>query len=95
MENAPAKPLTKTQLISTLADKTQLTKTQIDDVLGNLAQLAYTEASKGFTIPGIGKLVVVDRKARYRGYCARQTKRHPCRTGTPQRAGHSLVGSNH
>jgi DNA-binding protein HU-beta len=64
MAKAPAKPLTKAQLVATLADKTELTKKQIDDVLGNLAQIAYKEAKKGFTIPGIGKLVVVKRKAR-------------------------------
>ena len=28
------------------------------------ATLAYAEACNGFTIPGLGKLVVVDRKAR-------------------------------
>ena len=34
------------------------------EVLEILAATAYKEAKKGFTIPGIGKLVVVARKAR-------------------------------
>ena len=61
---AEGKPMTKAQLITTLADTTGLSKSQIDDVLQNLAQLAYKEAPKGFTIPGLGKLVLAHRKAR-------------------------------
>ena len=61
---AKAKPMTKAQTITTLAEKTELTKKQVTEVLEELAQLAYKEAKKGFTIPGIGKLVVVKRKAR-------------------------------
>ena len=58
------KPLTKAQIIATLADTTGLSKKEIVAVLDAQMNLAYTEAKSGFTIPGIGKLVVVDRKAR-------------------------------
>ena len=58
------KPMTKTQFISALAEKIDLTKKQVTDVLEAQTESAYNEAKKGFTIPGIGKLVVVDRKAR-------------------------------
>ena len=58
------KPMTKSQLIATLAEKNELTKKQVAGILETLAELAYKEAGKGFTIPGIGKLVLVDRKAR-------------------------------
>ena len=61
---AAAKPMTKAQLVATLAEKTALTKKQIGEVLAGLAELAYKEAKMGFTIPGVGKLVVVNRKAR-------------------------------
>jgi DNA-binding protein HU-beta len=61
---APKKPMTKTQIISTLADKSGLTKKDVSSLLGELSALAYKEAKLGFTIPGIGKLVVVNRKAR-------------------------------
>ena len=36
----------------------------MSDVFEAQTQLAYQEAAVGFTLPGIGKLVVVDRKAR-------------------------------
>lgn len=64
MAKAPAKPMTKAQLISSLAEKNELTKKQITEVLSSLTEIAYGEAKKGFTFPGIGKLVVVKRKAR-------------------------------
>ena len=58
------KPLTKAQIIATLADNTGLSKKEITAVVTAQTELAYKEAKAGFTIPGIGKLVVVDRKAR-------------------------------
>ena len=61
---ATSKALTKAQIVATLADKTGLTKKQIGDVLEAQQNLAYKEAKQGFTIPGIGKLVVSQSKAR-------------------------------
>jgi DNA-binding protein HU-beta len=58
------KPLTKAQLTAHLADQAGLTKKQAAEVLEVLSQTAYKEAKRGFTIPGIGKLVVAKRKAR-------------------------------
>jgi len=59
-----AKPMTKAQIAEHLAEKTGITKKIATQVLDELAALAYREAKNSFTIPGIGKLVVVDRKAR-------------------------------
>ena len=59
-----SKPMTKTQIVAAIAERTNLTKKQVNDVFEAQAQLAYQEAVVGFTFPGIGKLVVVDRKAR-------------------------------
>jgi DNA-binding protein HU-beta len=56
--------MTKTQTIKTLAENSELSKDQVVTLLDELSKLAYTEAKNGFTIPGIGKLVLVDRKAR-------------------------------
>ena len=56
--------MTKTQTIACLAEKTGLAKAQVADFLEVYAQLAYVEAKNGFTLPGIGKLVLVNRKAR-------------------------------
>lgn len=58
------KQITKSQLASELAEKTGITKKSAEEVLNELATIAYREAANSFTIPGIGKLVVVDRKAR-------------------------------
>ncbi len=59
-----AKQMTKSQLAGELAQKTGITKKSAEDVLNELAMIAYREAQNSFTIPGIGKLVVVNRKAR-------------------------------
>ncbi len=59
-----AKPMTKGQIVAAIAEKAGLTKKQVDDVLVAQAELAYKEAGAGFTIPGIGKLAVVQRAAR-------------------------------
>jgi len=59
-----AKPMTKSQIIAAVAEKADISKVQAKDALEGLAALAYEGAVDGFTIPGIGKLVIVDRKAR-------------------------------
>jgi len=59
-----AKALTKSQIVTTLAETVGLTKKQAAEALDNLAALAYKNAKNSFTIPGLGKLVLVNRKAR-------------------------------
>ena len=61
---AAGKGLTQTQVIAKLAEIQELTKKQVKSFLDNLAALAYKEAKNGFTIPGIGKVLLVQRKAR-------------------------------
>src|SRR4029079_15342230 len=61
-----AKTLTKSQVIGTIADKCELPKKQINNVIEQLVTLAYKEAKNSITIPGLGKLVLVNRKARMR-----------------------------
>jgi len=58
------KAMTKAQIVAALAEKCNLTKKQVADLMAELADMACKEAKVGFTIPGIGKLVVVNRKAR-------------------------------
>ena len=58
------KPMTKAQLVTRLSEKVDLPKKQVSALLEELAAVACKEAKNGFTIPGIGKLVVVQRKAR-------------------------------
>jgi DNA-binding protein HU-beta len=59
-----AKAMTKSQIISKLAEKSGLTKKAVTGVVEDLLGLAYKEAKNSFTIPGLGKLVLVNRKAR-------------------------------
>jgi DNA-binding protein HU-beta len=59
-----AKPLTKTKIVAALAEKCEIPKKTSAAYLEALASLAYKEAKNGFTIPGIGKLVVRNYKAR-------------------------------
>ena len=59
-----AKPLTKSQIAASVAEKSNLSKKQAAEILDNIAQLAYKNAKNSFTLPGLGKLVLVNRKAR-------------------------------
>ena len=59
-----AKALTKSQIAAALAEKVEITKKQAVLALETLAELAYKNAKNSFTFPGVGKLVLVNRKAR-------------------------------
>jgi len=59
-----AKPMTKAQTVTYLSDKLSLARKVVGSFLEEQAKLAAKEAKNGFTIPGMGKLVLVARKAR-------------------------------
>lgn len=59
-----AKALTKSQIAAALAEKVEISKKQAVEILDYIAQLAYKNAKNTFTLPGLGKLVLVNRKAR-------------------------------
>ena len=59
-----AKALTKSQTASEIAEKNGITKKQAVEILEYIAELAYKNAKNSFTLPGLGKLVLVNRKAR-------------------------------
>jgi DNA-binding protein HU-beta len=61
---ATDKPLAKGKILEALAAETGLKKKDVGAVLEALTELAYGQAVVGFTFPGVGKLVVVSRKAR-------------------------------
>ena len=58
--------MTQTQIVQALADKCEVTKKVGKNLLDTLAQTAVTEVKKNgmFVLPGIGRLVRVERKAR-------------------------------
>ena len=58
------KAKTKSQIIAHLSEKSGLSKKATVQFLDELVELAYKEAKNGFTLPGLGKLVIQQRKAR-------------------------------
>jgi DNA-binding protein HU-beta len=59
-----AKAMSKSATIAHFATKFNLKKKHVASMFEELANLSYREAKNSFTIPGIGKLVLVNRKAR-------------------------------
>ncbi len=62
----PKKPLTKSQVVNHFAEKFELSKKTVSSIVDEMAILATSETKKAgaFTLPGVGKLVLVKRKAR-------------------------------
>jgi DNA-binding protein HU-beta len=60
------KPMTKAQIVSHFAGEFEITKKTASGIIDEVAALAVSETKKAgsFTLPGIGKLVLVKRKAR-------------------------------
>jgi DNA-binding protein HU-beta len=60
------KPMSKSQIVAYFAGKFELSKKAAAAILDEVAALAVSETKKAgaFTLPGIGKLVLVHRKAR-------------------------------
>jgi len=60
------KSMTKGQIAAHFAEKFELSKKNAAEIVDEMAALAVSETKKvgSFTLPGIGKLVLVKRKAR-------------------------------
>ena len=58
--------MTKSQLMTTLAEKTGLAKKDVVSFMEKLVELGYKEVKSNgeFVMPGFGKLVKIQRKAR-------------------------------
>ncbi|MGI8967045.1 MAG: HU family DNA-binding protein [Limisphaerales bacterium] len=59
-----AKALSKSQITSEIAEQSGITKKQAGEILELIVSMAYKNAKNTFTLPGLGKLVLVNRKAR-------------------------------
>jgi DNA-binding protein HU-beta len=59
-----AKTLSKSQIAASIAEAAEISKKQAALILDQIAELAYKNAKNSFTLPGLGKLVLVNRKAR-------------------------------
>ncbi len=58
------KSMSKAAIITHFANRFNMKKKVAAEMFEELSTLAYKEARNSFTLPGIGKLVLVDRKAR-------------------------------
>lgn len=58
--------MTKSQLLAALSEGTNMSKKDVTALMDKMVELAYSEVKKSgeFVVPGIGKLVKVNRKAR-------------------------------
>ena len=58
--------MTKSQMLAALAEKAKVSKKQAGALIDAMVDLSYSEVKKNgvFAIPGLGKLVKVNRKAR-------------------------------
>jgi DNA-binding protein HU-beta len=63
---AQAKPMSKAQLVTELSEELEMAKKDVSAFLDALNAIAYKETKRkgSFTLPGMGKLVLVKRKAR-------------------------------
>jgi DNA-binding protein HU-beta len=59
-----SKSLTKSQVLAGVAEAAEISKKQAAAAVEALVALAYKNAKNSFTVPGLGKLVLVNRKAR-------------------------------
>ena len=58
------KSMTKSEIISHLANKTKTTKKVAAQFLDEFVKLSYKEAKRDFVVPGLGKLRVSNRAQR-------------------------------
>ena len=58
--------MTKSQMLTALAERAEMSKKEVTEFMDKLTALAYEEVQNNgeFVLPGFGKFVKVDRKAR-------------------------------
>lgn len=59
-----AKAMSKSEIASQIAEKVGVSKKQVNAFFEAQSELAYKNAKNQFVVPGIGKLVLVERAAR-------------------------------
>jgi DNA-binding protein HU-beta len=71
--------ITKSKIVACVAEEAGITKKQAGVALDTLTKLAYKGAKDGFTIPGVGKLVI------------RNTPKRPAREGRNPATGETIM----
>ncbi len=90
---APKKRMTQSEVVNHFADKFDMKRAQVKEVFDELAMLAGTEVKRNgeFTLPGFGKLVLSDRKAREgRNPATGETIQIPAKTTLKFRLGKAM-----
>ncbi|HEX8265891.1 MAG TPA: HU family DNA-binding protein [Pyrinomonadaceae bacterium] len=93
---AAKKRMTQTEIINHLADKSGMKRAAAKEFVNELANLAMSEVKKNgeFTLPGFGKLVLSERKAREgRNPATGDAIKIPAKTTLKFRVGKSMKDS--
>lgn len=93
---APKKRMTQSEIINHFADKHDLKRTQVKEMFDGIAELAIQEVRENgeFTMPGFGKLVLSERKAREgRNPATGETIKIPAKTTLKFRLGKAMKDS--
>jgi len=89
-ETTAKKPMTKALIVSHFAGKFEVSKKTASGIIDEVAALAVSETKKAgsFTLPGVGKLMMVKRKARMgRNPATGATIKIPAKTVVKMRVG--------
>jgi DNA-binding protein HU-beta len=92
----PKNPMTKARIVSHFAKRFELTRKTASGIIEEIAALAVFETKKtgSFTLPGIGKLVLVKRKARMgRNPATGQAIKIPAKTVVRMRVAKAAKGT--
>ena len=90
------KRMSQTEVLSHFAEKFELKRTQVKEMFEELASLAGSEVKKNgqFMLPGFGKLVLSERKAREgRNPATGETIKIPAKTTLKFRIGKAMKDS--
>jgi len=90
---APKKKMTQSEIINHFSDKFELKRPQVKELFDELAALAGREVTSNgeFTLPGFGKMVLSERKAREgRNPATGETIKIPAKTTLKFRIGKGM-----
>ncbi len=93
---APKKRMTQSEIINHFADKFELKRPQVKEMFDAIAELAASEVKTNgeFSLPGFGKLVLSERKARDgRNPATGETIKIPAKTTLKFRLGKAMKDS--
>jgi DNA-binding protein HU-beta len=94
--NGTSKKMTQTEVVNHIAAKFELTRVQAKEIFNELSDLAARQVKKNgeFILPGFGKMVLAQRKAREgRNPATGETIKIPARTTLKFRLGKAMKDS--